>query len=139
MKKKTRKLLSKLFGVLSIVFGAIAVLLVLAGIVGIFLSEPTFWQGWAKFADTFSPFNILNYILIFLFFSPAFICWKLKDWLSSPVESPFQKKFRELAEQSVNNLKAGSMLDHIKNVEAGISPVDDDYYKALKLDNKRKK
>lgn len=40
-------------------------------IIGFFIEASSFWEGWQKIVDTYSPFNIINYIMELMLLSPA--------------------------------------------------------------------
>ncbi len=48
------------------VWAALATLLVVVGLIGIWMKE-----GFSGVQETFSPFNVLNYIVTLIIFSPA--------------------------------------------------------------------
>lgn len=56
----------KIFGIL---WGSLVVLTIFLSILGIFLTAPSFYQGWLKFADIFSPFDVWNYIITVILLS----------------------------------------------------------------------
>ncbi len=62
----------------AVVWSAGVGLLILAAIVGRFLAGPTVWDAVADIQYWFSPFNVLNFMVMALFFSPAIV----GGWLS---------------------------------------------------------
>lgn len=55
----------------------LVVLSVFVGAVGILISN-----GWGKFTEVFSPFNLLNYLVILVLLSPAIGAYYLSEHLS---------------------------------------------------------
>ncbi len=51
--------------------GLILILNVLA-IIGMFMVTETFWDGWQRMNDTYSPFNIVNFLTEMIALSPIF-------------------------------------------------------------------
>lgn len=45
-------------------------------IIGIFLAADSFWLGWEKLREIFSPFNLANWIVTIIFLSPALLAQK---------------------------------------------------------------
>lgn len=50
---------------------ALAVLVNVVAIVGLFLEAGTFWGGVSSVQETYSPFNVLNWLLEVILISPA--------------------------------------------------------------------
>jgi hypothetical protein len=48
-------------------------------IVGIFLGADSFWSGWRKLTEVFSPFNLVNWIMVIIFLSPGLLAQKWID------------------------------------------------------------
>jgi hypothetical protein len=51
---------------------AFAIIVNLVAVVGFFWSAHSFWVGWQRVAATYSPYNIANYVMEVVLFSPAF-------------------------------------------------------------------
>lgn len=77
--------IAKIFKVFGIAWGSFVTLTMLLSILGIFLTAPTFYQGWLKFADLFSPFDVWNYVvgvmLLSIVLSPAIGAFALYERL----------------------------------------------------------
>src|SRR5260370_42698813 len=50
---------------------ALVVLANVASIVGSFVGAATFWDGWKRIMETYSPFNVANFIMEVVSLSPA--------------------------------------------------------------------
>ena len=50
---------------------ALAALVNIVAIVGLFVAAPTLWDGWVRVRGTYSPFNVWNSIAEIVLFSPA--------------------------------------------------------------------
>ena len=59
----------------------LASLLVIIGTVGIVIGAPSLWEGFKELREIYSPFNIINYLLILLTFSPAIGVYVLIEYL----------------------------------------------------------
>jgi hypothetical protein len=46
-------------------------LLIFISIIGIFIGADSFWDGWHKLTEIFSPFNVVNVIVTIVCLSPA--------------------------------------------------------------------
>ena len=80
MKPTTAKKLSKLCNFIAIGWAILVVLLIIISIIGMFLSEPSFYHGWKRVVETFSPFNIANSIVTIVLSLPAIGFFKLKEY-----------------------------------------------------------
>lgn len=49
----------------------LAVLVNVISIIGLFIGADNFWHGWQRVGDTYSPFNVINYVMEILLLSPA--------------------------------------------------------------------
>ena len=78
MKEKIAKML-KWFAK---IWSCLVILSVFIGIIGIFITAPNFYEGWSKFTEVFSPFNLLNYLIILILISPAIGAYYLSEYLS---------------------------------------------------------
>ena len=52
-------------------WAALAILVNVVAVVGLFIGAPTFWAGWTKVRETYSPFNIYNMFMELVLFAPA--------------------------------------------------------------------
>ncbi len=59
------------------IWGSLVALSVFIGAAGILV-----FDGWAKLTEVFSPFNIINYLVILLLLSPAIGAYYLSGYLS---------------------------------------------------------
>jgi hypothetical protein len=50
---------------------ALVVLANVAAVVGFFVVAATFWDGWKRVTETYSPFNVANFIMEVVSLSPA--------------------------------------------------------------------
>ena len=50
---------------------ALAVLVNVVAVVGLFVGAATFWAGWTRVTETYSPFNVANMFMELLLLSPA--------------------------------------------------------------------
>ena len=50
---------------------ALAVFVNVISIIGLFLGADSFWHGWQRVADIYSPFNVINFIMEIVLISPA--------------------------------------------------------------------
>lgn len=64
------------------IWSGLVVLSIFIGIIGIFITASNFYEGWSKFTEIFSPFNLLNYLIILLLLSPAIGAYYLSEYLS---------------------------------------------------------
>ena len=87
MKPTTAKKLSKLCNFIAIGWAILVVLLIIISIIGMFLSEPSFYHGWKRVVETFSPFNIANFIVTIVLLLPAIGAFKLKEYFEKKAES----------------------------------------------------
>jgi len=87
MKPETAKKLSKLCNFIAIGWAILVVLLIIVSIIGMFLSEPSFYHGWKRVVETFSPFNIANFIVTVILLLPAIGAFKLKEYFEKKAES----------------------------------------------------
>jgi hypothetical protein len=78
---KTTKFALKLLRLFAVVWSTLTVLVVFISIIGIFVTAPNFYKGWVKFAYVFSPFNIWNYLILFIILSPALLAYTLSEHL----------------------------------------------------------
>ncbi len=70
------RLFSKILRGFAYVWVRLVVLAVIAGTVGIWITE-----GFSAVRDTFSPFNVWNFIVLVIAISPAFGAWLLAEKL----------------------------------------------------------
>lgn len=89
--------LSNLFKVIYTIFLILAIMFVSLGCIGILLFSRSFWQGWLKLCDTFSPFNIANLIMVLLTFTPAIIVYN--------IHKRFEKKSGVLDKRKVEEME----------------------------------
>ena len=87
MKQETAKKLAKLFNFLAIGWAVLVVLLIIISVIGMFLSEPSFYHGWKRVVETFSPFNIANFIVTVALLLPAIGAFKLKEYFEKKAEA----------------------------------------------------
>ncbi len=75
----------KILKVFGIAWGSLVILTMFLSILGIFVTAPTFYQGWLKFAHIFSPFDLWNYVvavmLLSIVLSPAIGAFALYERL----------------------------------------------------------
>ena len=80
------RILAKILKGFAIVWSTLVAFGVVVGIVGIiFIGAPSFYEGWLKFTEIFSPFNWRNYLLIILLLSPASGAYALHERLKKRV------------------------------------------------------
>ncbi|MCB1784493.1 MAG: hypothetical protein KDI13_10935 [Alphaproteobacteria bacterium] len=63
------------------------VILIVISIIGMFLGADSFLEGWQKVQYIFSPFNVVNYIVMLITLSPAILA---HHWIEK-LESGKQK------------------------------------------------
>lgn len=80
MKEKIAKIL-KWFAK---IWGFLIVSSVFVGAIGILI-----FDGWLKLTEVFSPFNLVNWIMIIILFSPAIGAFYLSEYLSSKEPKSF--------------------------------------------------
>ncbi|OGX44717.1 MAG: hypothetical protein A3G38_00270 [Omnitrophica WOR_2 bacterium RIFCSPLOWO2_12_FULL_51_8] len=80
--KKQLMLIAKIIKWYSILWVWLVGLSIVIGIIGIFIGAGSLWKGWIKFTDIFSPFNVVNYIVIFVFLIPAIGARSLSEYLT---------------------------------------------------------
>ena len=78
-----KKTASFIFKVLGHIWATLFVLSVIASIIGMYISEPSFSHFWRRLTDTFSPFNIINFGVMFVLFMPAIGFYKLSDYFKN--------------------------------------------------------
>lgn len=61
------------------VWVALAILVNAAAIVGFFVGAHSFWGGWQRIADIYSPFNLINWFAEIALISPAFGAYLLLE------------------------------------------------------------
>jgi len=83
MNLKVKKMIVKVCEIFTVVWMILVLFSVFLGIIGIFLTEPSFIHGWNRFTTTFSPFNIANTIVMLVASLPAIGAYKLKQYLNS--------------------------------------------------------
>ena len=88
MKLEINKTLSKLFHIIAVGWCFLVGLLLIISIVGNFLIEPSFYHGWKRLVETFSPFNVANDIAILVSFLPAALALKLEEVFKNRSEKP---------------------------------------------------
>ena len=86
MKLEISKNLSKLFHVIAVGWCFFVGLLLIISIIGNFLIEPSFYHGWKRFVETFSPLNVANDIAILVSFLPAVLALKLEELFKKKAE-----------------------------------------------------
>lgn len=61
-------------------WGGLVIATNLAAIAGMLMTADTLWSGWSRVADTYSPFNIVNWLLNVLLLLPAIgaLYWRNK-------------------------------------------------------------
>ena len=74
---KTASFIFKTLGHIWVILFALSVI---ASIIGMYISEPSFSHFWRRFTDTFSPYNIINFIVMFVLILPAIGFYKLSDY-----------------------------------------------------------
>jgi hypothetical protein len=77
------KTLSIIFGILGYLWVTLFVLLLLASIVGMYIAEPSFAHFWRRLTETFSPFNISNFLVMIVTILPAIGFFKLSDYFKN--------------------------------------------------------
>ena len=77
------KIASVIFKALGHIWLTLFVLSIIVSIIGMYISEPSFFLFWRRFTNTFNPFNIKNYIVMILLFFPAIGLYKLSDYLKN--------------------------------------------------------
>ncbi len=73
------KYLAKVCHVCGVTWMTLFVISVIGGIIGMFLSEPSFMNGLRRVQDTFSPFNIWNSIVMLAVALPGIGLFHLRD------------------------------------------------------------
>ena len=86
MQKKFNRALVRVFHVFAVGWMVVVVLITIVSIVGLFISEPSFYHGWKRVCATLSPFNIGNTICIFILSLPAIIAFKCKEYFAKKLE-----------------------------------------------------
>ena len=74
------KTASFIFKILGHIWVTLFALSVIVSVIGMYISEPSFSHFWRRFTDTFSPFNIINDIVIVVLILPAIGFYKLSDY-----------------------------------------------------------
>lgn len=90
MSPVTAKRLAIFCHIIAVVWVILVVLLIFVSILGMFLSEPSFTHGWKRVIETFSPFNIANFIVTIIFLLPAIGAFKLKEYFEK-IAGPGEK------------------------------------------------
>ncbi len=86
MKPDASKKLSKLFHIIAVWWSILVGLLIIISVIGMFLSEPSFYHGWKRVVETFSPFNVANFIVTVILLLPAIGAFKLKEYFEKKAE-----------------------------------------------------
>jgi hypothetical protein len=73
---------SIVFKVLGHIWMVLLLLAIVISAAGMFLAEPTLYHGWRRVADTFSPFNTVNWIVIFVCALPAIGLYAASDFFA---------------------------------------------------------
>lgn len=77
------KTISIVFRILGHIWITLFMLSIIVSIVGMYISEPSFAHFWRRLTDTFSPFNIANYLIMFALLLPAIGFYKLSDYFKN--------------------------------------------------------
>ena len=67
---------------------ALAVLVNLMAIAGLFMGAESFWQGWQRVTETYSPFNVVNMIAEMVLFAPAIGAYVWRDRRRKRAQAP---------------------------------------------------
>lgn len=73
------------------IWSGLVILSVFVGIIGIFITASSLYEGWLKFTEAFSPFNVLNYLVILILLSPAIGAYYLSERLSKSNKNSREK------------------------------------------------
>ena len=63
----------------SMAWAILAFLFIMFCIIGIFTGAGDFREGWLKFTEVFSPFNVMNYVVLVITFIPAIGAYALSE------------------------------------------------------------
>jgi hypothetical protein len=55
----------------AMIWGCLVFILNVAAIVGLFIGAGSFWAGWWRVTEIYSPFNVINWIAELVLISPA--------------------------------------------------------------------
>lgn len=76
-----RSVVLKILKIFQLTYGILAICVLLASVLGILLRAATLSEAWQTLSRIWNPFNILNFIMVIILFSPAIGAYWLKDYL----------------------------------------------------------
>ncbi|RJP74027.1 MAG: hypothetical protein C4532_03270 [Candidatus Abyssobacteria bacterium SURF_17] len=80
------KALAVFFKVLSYIWAGLFAIVFLLSIIGMFLAEPSFYHGWKRVTATLSPFNSVNYFVVFICLLPAFGFYMASEYFEKRIK-----------------------------------------------------
>ena len=74
--------MNKALRIFAYIWFSLAIALNVVAIIGMFLVAPTFWDGFDRVQEVYSPFNILNIAVLIATLSPGIVAFAVADKFS---------------------------------------------------------